>query len=149
MFQSSRFVTTERWSSRRTALALPTHVSISLLRLPSLIITTPRYLNFSTCCSGLPFTCSVHCLGLLERHNISVYLVLIFIPARLHAAENRPKECWRPCWEDASSTKSSAKSNRLTLQLPTVTPSSTQLWLICNKLVFLFWRTHLFFLFQF
>jgi len=55
--------------------------------------------------------------------------VLIFIPARSHAVEDRSSSCWRPCWEDASSTKSSEKSCRLILQLPTVTPSSTRLWL--------------------
>jgi len=36
--------------------------------------------------------------------------VLIFIPARSHAVEDRSSSCWRPCWEDASSTKSSEKS---------------------------------------
>jgi len=58
-----------------------------------------------------------------------VFLALIFILARSHAVENRSSACWRLCWDDASSTKSSAKSKRLILQLPTVTPSSTRLWL--------------------
>jgi len=79
------------------------------------------------CDHRLPLSCSIHCLGFLERHNTSIFLVLIFIPARLHAAENRSSACWRPCWEDANSTKSSWKSQRLILQQhPTVTPSSTR-----------------------
>jgi len=51
------------------------------------------------------------------------------IPFWCHAAENRSSAGWRLCWDDASSTKSSAKSKRLILQLPTVTRSSTRLWL--------------------
>jgi len=31
--------------------------------------------------------------GFLESRNTSVCLVLIFIPARSHAAENRPSAC--------------------------------------------------------
>ena len=57
----------------------------------------------SICCRVLPLTCNVHCLfGLLERHNTSVFFVLIFIPTWTHAAENenRSSACWRPCWED-------------------------------------------------
>ena len=42
-------------------------------RLPSLVNTTPRYLNVSTCCSVFPFTCRKHCLGRLKRHN-TLYL---------------------------------------------------------------------------
>ena len=53
--------------------------------------------------------------------------MLIFIPAWSHAAANRSSACWRHCSEDASSTKSSAKRKQLILQLPTVTPSLTQL----------------------
>ena len=68
-------------------------------------------------------------LGVLERHNITVILVLVSIPTWPHAAENRSSACWRLCWEDASNTKSLAKSKRLILQLPVVTPSSTLLWL--------------------
>ena len=110
MFENSRFVTTTRKSSRKTALTLPILVSISVFRLPSLVHTTPRCSTFSTCCSVLPLTCSVHCLGFLESHNTSVFLVLIFIPARLHAAESRLSACWKPCWENESSTKPAAKS---------------------------------------
>jgi len=55
--------------------------------------------------------------------------VLIFIPTRSPAAENQSIACWRLCWDDVSSTKSSAKCKRLNLQLPTMTPSSTRLWL--------------------
>ena len=90
----------------------------------SLVNTTPRYLNFSTCCSVLSFICRIHRLGFLERRSTSVFLLLIFIPAWSHAAENRSSACWRPCSEGASSTKSYAKSKRLILQLRTM----TRLW---------------------
>jgi len=102
------------------------YINLLELRLPPLVNTTPRYLNFSTCCSVLSLTCRIHCLGFVERHNTSVCLVLIFIPAWSHAAENRASACWRLL---RSSTKSSAKGKRLILQLPTVTHSSTRLWL--------------------
>ena len=68
-----------------------------------------RYLNF-TCCRVLPLTCRIHCFGRLERHNTSVFLGLIFVPAWMHAAENRSSAFWRPCCEVVSSTKSFAKS---------------------------------------
>ena len=42
------------------------------------------------------------------------------------------KKICEDCWEDARSSKSFAKSKRLILQLPTVTPSSTPLWLSTN-----------------
>jgi len=58
-----------------------------------------------------------------------VFLVLFFIPARWHAAENRSSACWKAYWADASSTQSPEKSNGLILQFPTVTPLSTWLWL--------------------
>ena len=67
-----------------------------------------RYLNF-TCCSVLPLTCCIH-WGRLEGHNTSVFLVLIFVPAWMHANENRSSAFWRPCWEVASSNKSFAKA---------------------------------------
>jgi len=93
------------------------------------INTTPRYLNVFTCCSVLLLTCSLHCLGFVERHHTPVFLVLIFSPARSEAEKNWSSVCWRPCWKDAtaSSTKSSAKIKRFILHLPTVTPSSTRL----------------------
>jgi len=62
--------------------------------------TTSRYLNISTCCSIFPLTCRIHCLGRLNRHNASILLELIFVPAWLHAAESRSNACWRHCWED-------------------------------------------------
>jgi len=100
VFESSRFVTTEQWSSRRTAFAAPISVSIPLFRLPSLVHTIPRYLNVSTCCSVFPLTCRKHCLARLVRHNTSIFLVLIFVPAWLYAAENRSNACWKPWWEN-------------------------------------------------
>ena len=48
-----------------------------------------------------------------ERHSTSSFLVLIFVPA---SSAKR-------------STNSSAKRKRFSLQFPTVTPSSTRLWL--------------------
>ena len=66
----------------------------------------PRCLNFSKCYSVFPHTCRIHCLGRIERNNTYVLLVLIFIPAWSHAAENA---CLRPCCEDVSGTKLSAK----------------------------------------
>ena len=47
LVQSSRFITTDRWSWRITALAFPMRISNSLFCLPSLVNETPRYLNFS------------------------------------------------------------------------------------------------------
>jgi len=61
--ESSGFATTERWRSRRTAIAITIRVSISLLRLPSHVHTTPTCLIVSTYSSALPFTWIVLCLG--------------------------------------------------------------------------------------
>ena len=88
-----------------------------------------RYVNFSTCCSVWLLTWSTHWLSFLERHDTSVFSVLIFIPASSQAAANQSGACWRPCSEDASSTKASAECKRLILQLPKVTSSLTRLWL--------------------
>jgi len=49
-------------------------------------------------------------LRFLERQNVSVFVVLNFISAWSHAAENRSSACWRLCWEDASSINLSANS---------------------------------------
>jgi len=136
-FEISRFVATERSSSRRIALALPIRVSISSPHLPSLVNrlpTTPRYLKFSNCHSLLALTCSIHCLGFAGRRSNSVLLVLIFILTLTHAAENRSCAFWKLYWEDASSTKLSAKSKQLILQLPTLTVTSTRLWLFIQFL---------------
>jgi len=84
-------------------------------------------LNFSTCCSVLPLTCSVHRLSFLERHNTLVLSVLILIPAWSHAEENISSACWRPCSEDESSTKSLTISKRLILLFPNGGNSSAQL----------------------
>ena len=102
-------------------------INLLMFCLRSLVYTTTRYLNFSTYCSVMPL--SVHCLGFVERHNTSVFLVLIFNPARSHVPNNRSSACWKSCSDDASSTKLFAKSKRLILQLPIVTLSSTRLWL--------------------
>jgi len=55
-------------------------VSISLFCFPSLVNIIPRYLNFSTCFSVLSLNCSANWLGFLDRHNISIVLMLSFIP---------------------------------------------------------------------
>jgi len=60
----------------------------------------PPWLRACTRCIVFPLTCSIQCLGRLERHNTSIFLELIFVPARSHAAENRSNACWRLCWED-------------------------------------------------
>jgi len=98
VFKRSRYVTIELWSSRRTAFASPIRVSIHLFLLPSLVHTIPRDLIL-TYYSVFSLTCRKHCLGCLERYHASIFLVLIFVPARLYAAENRSKVCWKPCWE--------------------------------------------------
>jgi len=93
-FENSRFATTEQQNSRRTVFSLPIRVSISLFRFPSHVNTTLRYLNVSTCCRAFPLTCRIHCLGRLERHNTSIFSVLIFVPAWSHAELNRSNACW-------------------------------------------------------
>ena len=126
MFGNSRFVTIERQSSGRTALAWPIRVSISLFRLPSLVNTTPRYLNLSSCCSAKPLACNVRCLGFLERHTTS------FLTANFHSGSvtrsRKPTECilknlLRGCKQYQSVRK------KQTVQLPTVILSSTRLLL--------------------
>jgi len=112
----------ERWSSCRATYVLPICLSVSLFRLPSFVNTIQRSLNFSTSCRVLLFTFSINYPGVLEKHNTSVFLVLILILA-LCAAENRLSEYWRPCWENSSRTKSSAKTKRLVLYLQTESPS--------------------------
>jgi len=102
VFESSRFVTTERWSSRRNVFALQICVSICLLYLSSLVNITPRYLNFSTCCSVLLPISNIHWLGGGFWRDMIAWS---------HAAENRSSACWRPCSEDVSSTRPSAKAS--------------------------------------
>jgi len=114
------------------AFALLSRVSISLFRIPSLVNSTPRYLNV-TCCNVLSFTCSIYCIGFIEGHNTSIVMVLIFIPGRSHAAENRSSACWRSCSEDASSTKSSAKKEKLILQFQIVTSHSLRCDCLSNS----------------
>ena len=58
------------------------------------------------------------------------FLVLIFVRAWLHAAENRSNAFWRPCWEDpCMQYQFVRKSKWFILQFPTVTPLSTRRWL--------------------
>jgi len=104
--------------------------SINLIAPPSVIRKYHYYaLEFLHLLQCIPLTCGIHCLWFVERYNTSVVLVLIFILAWSHTAENWSSACWRPCWEDASNTKSSEKLSGLNLQLTNVTPGSTRLWL--------------------
>ena len=102
LVQSFRFSTTDRWSWCITALAFPMRISNSLFCLPSLVNETPRYLNFSDCFSGTPSIWREHCFGCLDRHMVSVFVELIFIPATEHASENLSRACWRPFWVESS-----------------------------------------------
>ena len=129
LVQSSRFSTTDRWSWRITALAFPMRISNSLFYLPSLVNETPRYLNFSDCLSGTPSIWREHCFGCLDRHMISIFVVLIFIPATEHASENLSRACWRPFWVESSSTTSSVNNRRCTAQSPIFTPPQDSLFL--------------------
>ena len=126
LVQSPRFSTTNRWSWRITALAFPMRVSNSLFRLLSLVNKTPRNLNFSDCFSGTPSIWREHCFGCLDRHMVSVFVVLIFVPATEHASENLSRACWRPFWVESRSTKLSANNRRC----------------MCNHRSFLRHKTH-------
>jgi len=113
---------------RRTAFALPIHVSISLFPFPSLVNTTLRYLNVSTCCSVFPLTCGIHCLGRLERHNTSIFLVLIFFLLGHTQQKTDQLRAEDPVEKiHACGTSLSVKSKRFILHFPTVTPSLTRL----------------------
>ena len=129
LVQSSRFSTTDRWSWRITALAFPMRISNSLFCLPSLVNETLRYLNFSDCFSGTPSIWREHYFGCLDRHMISVFVVLIFNPATEHASKNLSRACWRPFWVESSSTRSSANNRRCTVRSPIFTPSQDSLFL--------------------
>jgi len=110
LWKSSRLVTTERSNLRRTASALPVGVSTSLFRLPSLANTTPRYLNFSTCCNLLPLTCSVwaygfwwertHRMVLLSRYTFAK-IKFKFLPEVMFTCCFRDVavNCLRQTWE--------------------------------------------------
>ena len=135
MAQSFRFSTTDRWSWRITALAFPMQIFDSLFCLPSLVNETPSYLNFSDCFSGTPSIWKEHCFGCLDRHMVSVFVALIFIPATEHASENLSRACWRPFWVESSSTRSSANNKRCTVHSPIFTPIITQTPLSFNVTV--------------
>ena len=129
LVQSSRFSTIDRWSGRITALAFPMPTSISLFHLPLLVNETPRYLNFSDCFNGTPSIWKEHCFGCQNRHKVSVFVVLIFIPAIEHASKNLSRACWRPFWVGSSSTRSSANNRHCTVQSPIFTPPQNSLFL--------------------
>ena len=129
LVQSSRFSTTDRWSWRITSLAFPMRMSILLFCLPSFVNETPRYLSFSDCFSGTPSIWREHCFGCLDRRMVSVFVVLIFIPATEHASENLSRACWIPFWVESSSTRSSANNKRCKVQSPISTPPQDLLFL--------------------
>ena len=56
---------------------------------------TPRYFDFSDCFSGTPPTWKEHCFGCVDRHMVSVFVVLIFIAATEHASANPSRACRR------------------------------------------------------
>ena len=60
---------------------------------------------------------------------VSVFVVLIFIPATEHASENLSRAYWKPFWVESSSTKSSANNRRCTVQSPIFTPPQDTLLL--------------------
>ena len=129
LVQSFRFSTTDRWSWRITALAFPMRISYSLFCLPSLVNETSRYLNFSDCFGGTPSIWTEHCFGCLDRHMVSVFVELIFIPATEHASENLSRACWRPFWVESSSTRSYANNRRCTVHSPIFTPPQDSVFL--------------------
>ena len=96
LLQNYRFSTTDRWSRHITALAFLMRISHSLFCLPSLANETPRYLNISDCFSGAPPIWREHCFGCLDRHKVSVFVVLIFFPATEHASENLSRALLSP-----------------------------------------------------
>ena len=130
LVQSYRFSTADRWSWRITALAFPMRISHSLFCLSPLVNETPRYFNFSKCFSGTPPIWREHCFGCLDRHMVSVFVVLIFIPATEHTSVNLSRACWRPFWVESSSTRSSANNRRCTMHSPIYTPPQELLFLI-------------------
>ena len=129
LVRSSRFSTTDRWSWRITALAFSMRMSNLLFCLPSLVNERPRYLNFYDCFSGTPSIWREHCYGCLDRHMVSVFVVLIFIPATEHASENLSRACWRPFWVESSSTRLSANNRRCTVHSPIFIPPQDSLFL--------------------
>ena len=80
-----RFKTTEWCKARITALALPDRTSNSLFCLLSLVISTPRYLNFSTCFHDTLPTCREHGQD-FSKDVVSQFWKFSFIPAMSHAA---------------------------------------------------------------
>jgi len=93
-------------------------------------VTREYHPNILELLSALSLICYAHMLqfGFLERHNTSIFLVIILFPAWSQATENRSSACWRPCSEGGSSSKSCAESKWLILLLPTVTPSLCRGW---------------------
>jgi len=80
---TSRFVTTAlKVHEELLLLCNPCINRLALLFCLSSLVNTTKYFIF-TYCSVLPLTCSIHCLGFLERHT-SVFLVLIFFSAWSH-----------------------------------------------------------------
>ena len=74
-------------------------------------------------------TCNIHCLEFLEKHNTSIFSVLILFPAWSHAAKNRSTSSWRSCWEDVAVPNHPREASGWHVQLPAATCPSNRLWL--------------------
>ena len=117
-------------SSRRIAFAFPIRMSVSVFRFPSLANNTPKFLNFSTCCSVTPyFKRALRWVSGRDMIFRSFWCWFSFWMHGSQAGENKPSTCWGPRSEGISSAKSSVKSGQLPLQLPAVTSWSIQLWI--------------------
>ena len=68
-------------------------ISLLTLYLPSLVSAKPRYFNFSTCCSVLPLTCSIDCIGFVEKHSIMVFLLRADFHSGSVARSRKPIKC--------------------------------------------------------
>ena len=94
---------------------------------------TSRYLNVS-CFSNISPTWREHWFGCLDRHVVSVWVVLIFIPVKHHESENLSRAFWRSFWVESNSTKPSANNRRYTVQSPIFTPPQDPIFLIKNRI---------------
>ena len=119
--------------ARIAALTLPDRTFNSSSCFSSPVNATPTYLYFSA--NDTPPTCAENRTEFQERCCSSVFEVLIFILAILHAAA-KIFNAWQKLDSEQrkpAKTKSSAKNSRLIFHLPIVTHSSTRLSLSIQK----------------
>ena len=57
---------------------------------------TPRFFNLSDCFRDTPPTRRGHCFGCLDGNMVSVFVVLIFVPATEHENENLLRSYYIP-----------------------------------------------------